>query len=198
MFPERSAADEVDPESIALAAAMASLAPVPTVNRDRLMFLAGQAQAASLAPRRANRAMAAAVLAASLAGLLAGWQLHAPGLPQIAGHGPQVPRPGAESPGPIEAAGGQPIESRAIALAPAVVQSGGNRSQPDADKLDVRRRVLLFGVDWLPSLEGAGRQDAARDRSFWELRGQLLDRDFLPLPGRFLDLAPPYPAGTRT
>jgi hypothetical protein len=213
MFSERSASDEIDPDSIALAAALAGLVPQHTVNRDRLMFLAGQASVTQLAhvpqldrgthaaQRRktaARVAAAVATLAASLAGALVGWQMHTPAPPQFAVRAADKDLPPVEPLASAAGAADETTESRSFVGVQANRPPSGNRPAPDADYLDLRRRVLSYGVGVLSPHSDAGRRDDGQGRSFLQLRGQLLNQDGLPSVGPPLDLGPLYPAGART
>jgi hypothetical protein len=210
MFSERSASDELDPESAALAAALAGLVPQHSVNRDRLMFLAGQASVSREAASSRDRmpphrfawrmATAAAMLAASLAGIVAGWQWHAPTAPQMATRVPQVRQPVIE-PDATTTASATTALSTAQAVVPAQSswQPSGDRPSLGADNVKLRRRVLSYGIDSLSWPDGAARLDADEERSFWQMRGELFNNDVLPANDRrSLDPVLSSPAGART
>lgn len=128
MSPER-----MNPELMAVEAALASLSPAPSgVDRDRLMFLAGTASAGR---SRAHWTWPAATAATTLLAVWLGAML--------------AVRPAAPLGGPI--AGDQPGPAGETSSPVQRAMAVGDDAEPiRADYLVLRRKVLSEGVDALP------------------------------------------------
>jgi hypothetical protein len=207
MFSDRSTNSLND--DAGFEAALAGLTPTQSVQRDRLMFLAGQAAAVPrVSAKRIAKIAGGAVLlvAASLGGVIAGWQLHDTHPASVAVAPSDAARvQSAAAPRANYATEPAPEitldQKRAntygavVAHLPAARVAGAHAVE--GDYLGLRRRVLSFGVDSLSWPDGTRRVDGGEGGSLWKLREQLLDPKVSPA-ARELESGPSSSAGART
>jgi hypothetical protein len=136
-----------DPHLTAVEAALAALAPASRLDRDQLLFRAGQASVPRFGWRwpAATGVMTLATVALTLAWVLRPSAPVVERVVTVVVHEPAPSEPPAPSPGPVAVAG-----------------VAEHAEREGADYLKVREQVLRWGVDYLPAASGPGPSALAR------------------------------------
>jgi hypothetical protein len=156
-----------------LAAALAALAPAgSTIDRDELMYRAGQASAVASRPSARRWLWPLATAACVLVSATAGFQAASRWSPQVVERIVHVPAPPPPSALPERRLA--PAVDGAVAQRPAREESN-LATDNSASYFHLRQQAIAGGIDSLPMASAAsGPQVAVSQQTYWQLQQELL------------------------